>query len=263
MNSRLYIGRVNHTRSRPKRNEFHYGIYYVFVDIDELEELDRQMRWFGYNHAGLVSVYDRDHAAKDGSAWRPWIEERLARADIDLDGGRIMLLTFPRVLGTKFYPVSFWYCYDSQDRVLAILAEVKNTFGHRHNYLMHNSGEPFDFDIKPETRKAFHVSPFIPMDACYEFIFTEPGESLAVTIQDYVEGPLLLIAGINLHETELSDKTLWGTVLRHGPISLVAWLRIHWQAIKIVSKGIKYIPPTPPPKEETSLWAQDLDSKVQ
>lgn len=257
MNSRIYVGRVNHTRNRPKRNTFSYGIYYLFVDIDELSQLDEQLRFFGYNHAALVSLYDRDHGAKDGSAWRPWIEERLARAGIDLAGGRIMLLTFPRVLGTKFYPVAFWYCYGPDGSVLAVIAEVRNTFGHRHNYLLHNRGAPFDFAKNPKTRKMFHVSPFVEMDARYEFTLTEPGDSLAVTIHDYVEGPLLLVAGIELAAIELTDRTLWRTVLRHGPISLVAWLRIHWQALKIVSKGIGYIPPTPPPTEETSLWAQD------
>ncbi len=262
MNSRLYTGTVSHARSRPKRNTFRYGIYFVLVDIDELEQLDSQLRYFGHNHAALVSLHDRDHGAKDGSAWRPWVEERLARAGIDLEGGRIMLLTFPRVLGAKFYPVSFWYCYHANGTVLAIIAEVRNTFGHRHNYLLHNSGAPFDFDTHPNTRKQFSVSPFIPMDARYEFTFSEPGDTLAVSIQDYVEGPLLLFAGIKLNRTELSDGALLRTVLRHGPISLVAWLRIHWQALKIVSKGIKYIPPTQPPTEETSLWTQGKESQA-
>jgi DUF1365 family protein len=259
VNSRLYIGRVSHTRSRPKRNTFGYGIYYLLVDIDEVDALDDQLRWFGHNSGVLVSLHDRDHGAKDGSLWRPWIEERLTRAGIDLEGGRIMLLTFPRVLGMRFYPVSFWYCYHSDGRVRAVLAEVNNTFGHHHNYLLHNSGAPFDFAVKPTTRKMFHVSPFIEMDAHYEFTLTEPGSTLAVKIEDFVEDSLLLVAGIDLRESDLSDRMLLRTVLRHGPISLVAWLRIHWQALRIVSKGIKYIPPTPPPEEETSLWAQGQD----
>lgn len=257
MNSRLYLGRVTHGRSRPAKNAFRYGIYYVFVDIDELDDLDRDLRRFGHNRGALVSIHDADHGAKDGSPLRPWAESQLARAEIDLHGGRIMLLTFPRVLGFKFFPVAFWYCYDDSDTVVAIIAEVNNTFGHHHNYVLHNDGKPFDFSTKPRTRKMFHVSPFIPMDARYEFTFTEPGEKLAVTIQDYVEGPLLLVAGIKLEEHDLTDSDLRRTVLRHGPISLVAWLRIHWQAIRIVSRRIKYIPPTPPPEEETSLWAQE------
>ncbi len=253
MNSRLYVGHVAHDRKIPRRNRFRYGIYYVYVDLDELDELSRSLRWFGHNRGGLVRVRDRDHGPRDGSALRPWIDALLAEADVDLTGGRVCLLTFPRVVGFGFYPVSFWYCFGADGGIRAILAEVRNTFGGHHNYLMHDGGRPMDLaTTRPEKVKVFHVSPFIDIDARYEFHFSVPGEKLAVSIYDYVKGPLLLIASVALHARELTDANLFRTVARYGPISLRAWLLIHFQALKIISKRIWFVPQPPPPDKETT-----------
>jgi len=253
VNSCLYTGIVHHQRVRPKVNSFEYGIYFLYLDLAELDELDASLKRFGHNHGGLAQFRDRDHGPGDGSPLRPWIDELLGRAGIDLEGGRVCVLTFPRVLGFNFYPASFWYCFHADGTPRAVLAEVHNTFGGHHNYLLHNHGEVFDWNTHPTAIKVFSVSPFIPLDAHYEFHFTEPGDELSVGIYDYVEGPLLLIAGVDLTAQPLTDEAIGKTVRKYGPMSLRAWLLIHWQALRIVSKGIRYIPPRPDPPEETSL----------
>lgn len=254
MNSALYVGTVAHERKIPRRNAFRYSIYFLYADLDELDELDRDLKLFGHDRRALVMLRDRDHGPRDGSPLRPWIDELLGRAGIDLEGGRVCLLTFPRVLGFGFYPVSFWYCFHADGTVRAVLAEVHNTFGEHHNYLLHDGGAPMDLaHERPQARKVFHVSPFIEMDARYEFHFTVPGEKLAVSIYDYVKGPLLLVASIGLTRHELTDRELRRTVLRLGPMSARAWLLIHFQALRIVAKRIRYIPKAPLPPEETSL----------
>ncbi len=253
MNSRLYTGHVAHKRTRPRENAFRYGVYFLYVDLAELDDLDASLKRFGHNGGGLVQFRDRDHGPRDGSLLRPWIDALLARAGIDLEGGRVCVLSFPRVLGFGFYPVSFWYCFHADGTPRAVLAEVHNTFGGRHNYLLHNRGEVFDWGSKPTVEKVFSVSPFIPMDAKYEFRFTEPGDRVHVAIYDYVEGPLLLVASLDLEAQDLTDANLSRAVRRYGPMSLRAWLLIHFQALRIVFKGIKYIPPQKPPSEETSL----------
>jgi len=252
VNSRLYTGRVSHERRTPKRNAFRYGIYYLYADLDELDELDSRLRLFGHNRFGLFSLGDAEHGPRDGSPLRPWIDGVLAECGIDLAGGSVRLLTFPRVLGFKFYPVSFWYCFATDGTPLAVLAEVQNTFGQHHNYLLHNGGKPFDFGHKTEKVKVFHVSPFIEMDARYEFRLSEPKEKLSIALYDYVKGPLLLVAAVSLESRELTDRSILRTFFRYGPMSLRAWLLIHFQALRIVSKGIRYIPkPSPPDKEIT------------
>lgn len=254
MKSRLYTGWVAHERVRPARNAFRYPVYYLGIDLSELDELDANLRRFSHNRANLVSFWDRDHGARDGTPPRPWIDALLARAGIDLAGGRVMLLTFPRILGARFFPVSFWYCFTADDTPVAVLAEVHNTYRDHHNYLLHNGGAPFDWDALPTSVKAFYVSPFIQReDVTYEFAFSEPAEELSVTIRDLVSGPLMLTAAISLTAYEITDAVLLRTVLRHGPISIVALIRIHWQAVRLALKRVPFFPHTPPPAEETSL----------
>lgn len=254
MRSRLYTGWVSHQRTRPARNAFRYPVYYLGVDLDELDDLDSHLHLFSHNRADLVSLWDRDHGPRDGTPLRPWIDALVARAGVDLTGGRVMLLTFPRVLAARFYPVSFWYCWGSDGTPLAVLAEVHNTFRDRHDYLLHNGGKPFDFTSRPTMAKAFYVSPFVQReDVCYEFAFTEPCEDLDVTVRDLVSGTLMLITGLSLSAQDLTDGALARAVVRHGPISVVALIRIHWQALKLAIKRVPYYPHTPPSTEEVSL----------
>ena len=254
MRSRLYTGRVSHERTRPARNSFRYPIYYVGLELDELDEIDGALRYFSRNRANLVSFWDRDHGPRDGSSLRSWIESICRRAGIDLTGGRVMLLTFPRVMSARFFPVSFWYCFGADGTPLAVLAEVHNTYRDRHNYLLHNHGEPYDWTRNPKAVKAFYVSPFVQTnDVEYEFSFSEPGEELSVTIRDLVEGPLMLVAGIDLKAQPLTDGALVRQVLSHGPISVVALVRIHWQALKLAAKRVPFYSHHPAPPEETSL----------
>lgn len=254
MNSSLYVGHVSHERRIPTRNWFRYGIYFVYADLSELDTLDERLRLFAHNRAALVTLQDRDHGPRDGSPLRPWIDELCAQAGVDLGGGAVRLLSFPRVLGLKFYPVAFWYCFHADGTPRAVLVEVQNTFGEHHNYLLHKNGEPLDLSQEHMSAvKAFHVSPFIEMDARYKFRFSEPQEALSAAIYDYVKGPLLLVASLSLRQRELSDRALLRTVLRYGPMSARAWVLIHFQALRIVLKRIRYIPHTPAPEQETTL----------
>lgn len=254
MRSRLYTGWVKHERVRPKRNSFRYPVYYLGLDLDELDDLSAALRRFSHNAPGLFSLWDADHGARDGSPLRPWIDAQLAKAGIDLVGGHVTLLTFPRVLGARFYPVSFWYCFAADDTPLAVLAEVHNTHRDRHNYLLHNHGEPFEWSSRPTAAKAFYVSPFVQREGIdYEFAFSEPAEDLTVTVRDIADASLLLATTLSLTAEEITDSALLRVVLRRGPISIVALLLIHWQALKLLFKRVPFFPHTPPPAEEISL----------
>lgn len=253
MNSRLYTGVIAHSRSRPAKNAFRYPAYYLALDLDELKQINTSFKRLSYNKPGFVSFWDQDHGARDGSPLKPWITSLVSGVGVDLTGGRVLLLTFPRVLGARFYPVSFWYCFGRDGAPLAVLAEVHNTHHDRHNYLLHNGGEPYDWSMRPRKRKAFFVSPFVQIeDVEYEFAFSEPAEHLEVTIRDIVEGSQLLVTTLALEAQPLTDSALMRTVMRHGPISIVALLRIHWQAIKLLGKRVPFHAHTPPPAEETS-----------
>lgn len=252
VHSKIYVGTVAHERKSPRVNRFRYGVYFIYADLDELEALGASLRLFSVDRPNLFSLRLKDHGPRDGSPWRPWIDTTLARAGIDLEGGPVRLLTFPRVFGFKFYPVSFWYCFHADGTCRAVLAEVQNTFGDHHNYLLHNGGAVYDWRGAPEKVKVFHVSPFIEMDAHYRFHVSEPAERLSVSIFDYVKGPLLLVAAVSLGARPLTDGQIIKTFLRFGPMSARAWLLIHFQAVRIIAKRIKYVPRTEPPAEETT-----------
>ncbi|PKQ16830.1 MAG: DUF1365 domain-containing protein [Actinobacteria bacterium HGW-Actinobacteria-7] len=245
---------VTHQRTRPVRNGFRYGLYYLYLDLAELEMLDRDLKRFGHNRRALVSLFDADHGPRDGSPLRPWIDSLLTQAGIDLEGGRVSLLTFPRVLGFRFYPVSFWYCFHADGTPRAVLAEVQNTYRDHHNYLLHAHGEVFDWHTRPEATKAFFVSPFIQLeDVRYQFHFSEPGPKLSASIYDVVDGEGMLTAAISLSSLPLTDASLAAAVRRMGPMSLRALILIHWQAVRLLLKGMKLVDHTPPPEKDTSL----------
>lgn len=251
--SALYVGRVAHERLRPKRNRFSYGVCFVYVDVDELEELDGRLRLFSHNRGNLVSLRDSDHGARDGSPLRPWIDSVLARAGMDLEGGTVHLLAFPRMLGLGFFPVSLWFCRHRDGRLRAVLAEVNNTFGQHHGYLLHQDGAPLSDPVELEARKVFYVSPFIGMEARYRFHITEPGEHASVRIFDDVEGERLLVAEVTLERVPLDDRALRALVVRFQSMSARALLFIHWQAVRLVAKGIRLVPKPPLPEQEVSM----------
>jgi hypothetical protein len=162
-------GRVIHRRHRPVRNEFTYATFSLALPLSRLAELPAL--GLAYNRPALISFFDRDHGPRDGSALEPWIRGLLAAEGVDA-AGEIVLHAFPRVLGYVFNPVSFWVCHDRGGAVRAVLCEVCNTFGERHNYLLANAdGRPLASGQTLRSRKVFHVSPFCEVKGTYAFRF--------------------------------------------------------------------------------------------
>ena len=236
--SALYFGRVTHTRSFPRRHRFSYGVWYLLVDLDELPELDGTLRGFGYDRASAVSFHTRDHGARDGSPLRPWIERHLATSGIDLEGGAIRLLTFPRVMGYVFNPLSVWFCHHRDGSLRAILYEVSNTSGETHAYLV-----PADEPAMPGTivRRAFDkelfVSPFIDLAARYDFATRVPDDRLSVVVRETVaEGPVL-IAALTSKRVPLTSSSLARAFFEYPLVTLKVIGGIHWEALKLWAKG--------------------------
>jgi DUF1365 family protein len=253
-NAWLYRGKVGHERLMPRENSFRYGAYFLLLDLNEIDEVATGFRFFSRNKLNLFSLYDSDHGARDGTRLREWIDTVLTGAGVSLDGGRVMLLTFPRVLGFRFFPVSYWYCYHQDGTLRAILAEVNNTFHQNHNYLLHKKGEPLAWGEKLTAQKIFYVSPFIEISPIeYHFVFTEPGDDLKVEMDVLQDEHTLLMARLRLARHELGDKAILGSLFRYGPMSLRAKFLIYWQALKIRSKGIRTVPRPAPPEERTSI----------
>lgn len=242
MTSAIYTAKVMHKRLFPKVNQFTYGVYYLALPLDQLGRLDDGWR-FGVNRRALVSFHERDHGARDGSPLEPWIRGILAEHAAHVAITDITLITMPRIFGYVFNPVSFWMCFDASQQLRAVLAEVHNTFGEAHNYLIvHSDGRALAADDLLYARKIFHVSPFLPREGSYQFRFAYNPESMGVTINYHdAEGQLQLITMLSGQFKAFNPMNLRRAFWQHKLVTLKTISLIHYQAIKLIAKGVRYI----------------------
>jgi DUF1365 family protein len=163
MTPALCTGTVMHARfaarQSPAAHAFVYPLFFLALPLSRLDEAGNA--WFGVERARPASLRFRDHGARDGSPPEPWIRRLLAAEGITAADGEVVLQTFPRLFGFVFNPVSFWFCHDRHGALRAVLAEVRNTFGDHHNYLIaHADQRPISAADRLRARKLFHVSPF-------------------------------------------------------------------------------------------------------
>jgi uncharacterized protein len=245
-NAALYIGRVGHIRLRPQLHRLRYRLPYVLLDLDALPTL----RWFGVARRNLMSFYPRDHGDGSERPLRAQIEARCAAIGVDLKGGRVQLLTMPRVLGFAFNPLSVYFCRDARGRTMALVHEVNNTFGERHFYVLHVTTE--GPRIEQHCAKAFHVSPFMDMTLDYRFTVTLPGAQVGVEITVADLHGALLQAYFTGNRSDLTDRAILACIVRYPLLALKVVGGIHWEALLIWRKGVR-LRPHPARKIEPSF----------
>ncbi|MFA5120993.1 DUF1365 domain-containing protein [Zavarzinia sp.] len=238
MSAALYRGWLWHGRVRPLRHRFRYRVFTLLLDLDRLEETAAQCRLFGHNRFNLLAFHDRDHGPRDGTALRPWIEARLADSGLGtVAGGRIRVLCQPRLWGFVFDPLTVYFCDRPEGGLAALVLEVKNTFGEQHAYVL-----PAGPDGVADARlaKAFHVSPFNPMAQTYRFWIAPPDDhlSLAIEVGD-AEGPVMR-AGLTGGRRPLTARSVLAAVLAHPLMTLKVIAAIHWQALRLWTKGAPF-----------------------
>ncbi len=238
LKSTIYRGEVVHDRRRPKHHRLRYSVFSLLIDLDELSELDRRFRLFGYNRWAPLAFYDRDHGPTTGESLRPWVEARMREARLAPDGGPIRLLCYPRVFGYVFNPLSVFFCYRRDGVLSAILYEVCNTFQERHTYVI-PAGDPDVRVIRQHCEKALYVSPFIGMQADYRFRIVPPAESVNIVIrQEDAEG-LLLAASFRGERVALADRSFARSLASFPFLTVKIIAAIHWEAAKLWCKGFR------------------------
>lgn len=242
MKSALYRGVVVHQRIRPKVHRLRYRVFSLLLDLDDLPVVGR-LRLFGHNSAGLLSFHDADHGDGSSRPLREWVDAQLADASIDIHGGRIALLCYPRMLGYVFNPLSVFFAYRADDSLAAILYEVTNTYGERHTYIIPTGAT--SGTIRQAAGKAFYVSPFLPDVGSYSFTIAPPDKRVAITVGlDDAEGRLLTASFLGRRE-ELSDRALLSVFLSYPLMTLKVMGGIHWEALKMWVKGFVFRPHHP------------------
>jgi uncharacterized protein len=242
----LYRCMVTHSRVRPFRHHFRYGVFSVLLDLDRLDEGP-----LAHNRLSWLSFLDRDHGDGNGHPG-DWVRGQLAAAGYDPQG-RIRLLCFPRLWGFAFNPLAIYFCEDRTGRLQAILHQVSNTFGERHSYLLPVTG---DGAIQQGCAKAFHVSPFFPIEGGYRFRMGVPGDSLSILIryQD-AGGQDQMIAAQTGTRRPFTRWELAKAVCAYPLMTLKVVAGIHWEALKLWRKGATFHKKPPPPAQPVSLGA--------
>ena len=232
-------GHTFHGRKGRIENAFRYSVDYILLDP---EAQPKTPVLFSYNGANVTGWQTRDHGGEPGAGrGAAWLRACFDAMEVP-QPVRIALLTQPRVLGHVFNPVSFWFCFDVQDQIYAVVAEVTNTYGTRHSYLCHKPGfTPIAPTDRIDADKLMHVSPFQVIEGTYTFRFDYRADRVGVWI-DYGRDQGGLIATLTGPRRPLTDRgILWALVRRPFGARRAVFL-IHWQAVKLLFKKARFSP---------------------
>lgn len=251
----LYIGEVRHRRFKPKAHRFTYPLFMAFLDVDRIPELCRVSPFLSYGRWNWAAFHEEDQFGDPSLPLRERLRRDAEAKGHQLPEGPIFLLTHLRYLGICFNPVSYFYCYDQAGELALIMAQVSNTpWRERHTYWMPVAqGQQGPGGVSFDIPKAFHVSPFMPMECRYRWAFTRPGGALKVHIAESDCLGLFFDATLDLKEQPWSASILRTTLIRFPWMTLKVLVAIHWEAFWL---WIKRTPvythpartqPSPPP----------------
>ena len=233
----VIVGRVVHHRRQPIDHRFSYPALCLRIPLSQLASLPG--RGIPLRHFGWLTFAPEDHGPRDGTCGSAWIRALLRDQGIEA-GGEIELIAFPRMLGCGFKPVSFWVCHAADGSVRAVLAEARNTFGERHNYVLaHPDGRAIADGEPLVAAKRFHVSPFLAIEGLYRFRFRF-GRRWLASIEYCVGGQTVLSTSIAGRSRPLDRTTLSRVRWRFLLHALAGVARIHWQALRLWLKRVPY-----------------------
>ena len=265
-----------HHRRQPRVHRFEYGLFMAYIDLDELEALHSQLRFFGWNRRALYSFRDADHIVthSPSGSLRNHLQQWLLSEGVLLPrDARIRLLTLPRFLGYIFNPISFYFCFDSQERPLFAVAEVQNTFGELKPYFVplssgfvseqasteklppHNASHPDGTSFQRLVPKHFYVSPFSTLELSFDFQLREPGERLRITVNDVdSRGEVPLSSVLTGKRLPITDVQLVRLTMRYPLVTLRVMVLIHWNALRLWWKRVPWHHKSDHPEKQTGLF---------
>ena len=238
----IYKGTLSHRRIKPKKHQFKYDVSMLFIDLSEINNAFSKLFFWSLNRPNLASFYRNDYYGPDNEPLEYSIK-KLVEKNLSIKlSGKIFLLTTIRLFGYCFNPVSFYYCYNSKNKLTAIVSHITNTpWNERHAYVhdcrnkkIHSKGIEFN--------KQFHVSPFMPMDIRYNWIFTEPKDFLYVSMDNFKKNELMFNATLKLKKRAWNSWELNKILFLTLPMSFKAIFLIYWNAFMLFIKRVTFYP---------------------
>jgi cyclopropane-fatty-acyl-phospholipid synthase len=222
MKSKIGVGHVVHHRLKPLKHFFKYPAYFYVFDLDELPVLNQKFSFFGYNQKKLVSLWDNDYLTPGKESLKEKVLQTLKAQNVTFVPARIELVTTARFLGYVFNPVSFFYCYDANQNLKTVIAQVNNTFHESHVYVLPGG--------QAMAQKEFYVSPFFKVSGNYQFKFSKLNEKADIHI-DLLQNSEIMITTQLTGVLQPLSKTKWLTILVRYPLMVFLTLpRISWHA---------------------------------
>ena len=241
----LYIGTVFHKRHTPKKHELRYNVFTLFADLDQLDNIAKKSRLFSLNRFNLISFHEADYGNPNATKsvdLKEKMLDLLAESEIDTSKVEtIKVLAYPRVLGFAFNPLTVFYCYGKDNKNIAVIYEVRNTFSERHNYI-YAVPDNATFKDQHTAKKCFHVSPFFDRQGTYNFSLVKPDEKIAVTIDYKCSEQSRMTACFSGSRQEISDRVLLILSLKMPFMTLKVMGAILFEAIKLKLKGLRVYP---------------------
>ena len=222
-----------HSRHTPLRNAFAYRTYQWLVDLDELP---RPRGW-----ARLLAGFEaRDHLGDPARTIRANVDEFLRGHGTDLSGGRVLMLAHARVLGYVFNPLTVFWCHRADGTLACVIAEVHNTYGQRHAYLVRT-----DERGRARTEKELYVSPYHPVDGWYQMSLPQPAQQLALSVVLHRENGYKFVASVRGSARPATGPALLRAAVRHPWSTVTVSALIRWQGIKLYARGLRPVPRPP------------------
>ncbi len=257
--SSLVVGTVRHRRYRPTRRAFTLRTYHALIDLAELDDLDAGVGGFGVNRPAVFGFRDTDHLGAADAPVRDKLAAWLGDRGLTLPDGPIRVLTSLRVLGYVFDPVTWWFCHHADGRLAFVVAEVHNTFGDAHAYLLDDLDQPRDGRATARAQKVFHVSPFLPIDGLeYRFAFALGQSQVTAHVAVHDADGVVFDATQTGRITPFTTQRLWWVNATHPLLTWRVITRIHLEALRLLRRRTPFHRrPQPPDSGFRDVAADD------